>query len=141
MNDPVFHFYLQDHGKLWSSLRSSHRLTLNADGEPVLGPEASSGYFTIGAGTIELSGPSVLFLNANTTVSTSFKPLTLSSTATTTNWALEGDTIITTTPRELNFLACSTSEPNFYSLFLQTGNDQPAGASCSMQTLHLPCLC
>lgn len=141
MNDPVFHFYLQNHGKLQPSLLSCRRLTLIVDGQPVLGPEASAGYFTIGAGTIELSGQTPLFLNANTTASTSFKPLTLASTATTTNWALEGDTIITTNPRELNFLACSTSDPNFYSLFLQTGNDQPTGASCSMQTLHLPCLC
>lgn len=107
----------------------------------MLGPETSSGYFTISGGTIKLSGATPLYLNENTTATTSYKPLTLDATAKTTDWQLEGDTIITNSPRELNFIACATSDANFYSLFLQTGNDQPAGATCSMQTLHLPCLC
>ncbi|TBU33780.1 hypothetical protein BD309DRAFT_851422, partial [Dichomitus squalens] len=122
---PVYHFYLQ-----------------NNDGTPVLGPEASSGYFTIG-NTISLNNAdgSKLYLNLNETVSTSYIPLTLDAVATTTDWALEGDTIITTDPRELNFLACATSDSNYYDVYLQTGNDAPTGSSCSAATLHLPCLC
>ncbi|KAF9452397.1 carbohydrate-binding module family 1 protein [Macrolepiota fuliginosa MF-IS2] len=125
VQDPVFHFYLQNNG-----------------GKPQLGPEASSGYFTV-SGTISLnqSSGSKLYLNVNTSASTSYKPLTLDATATTTDWGLEGDTIITTAPRQLNFIACATSNPSFYDLYLQTGNDTPSGASCTLQTIHLPCLC
>ena len=103
-----------------------------ADGQVVLGPESSSGYFTISGGTILLNGASRLYLNEDATATTSYKALTFNSTAITTDWQLEGDTIITTSPRELNFLACATSDPNYYSVFLQTGNDQPTGQSCSM---------
>ena len=71
----------------------------------------------------------------------SYKPLSLDAVATTTDWGLEGDTIITTNPRQLNFLACATSDANFYDVYLQTGSDTPAGGSCSLATLHLPCLC
>ncbi|KAI0699250.1 hypothetical protein BC835DRAFT_1503416 [Cytidiella melzeri] len=124
VNDPVFHFYLQEY-----------------EGQVMLGPEASSGYFTISGGTIQLTGATPLFLNEDTAASTSYKPLTFNSTAITTDWQLEGDTIITTTPRELNFMACATSDANYYTVSLQTGNDMPAGESCSMQSLHLPCLC
>ena len=108
----------------------------------MLGPEASSGYFTIGS-TITLNNAdgSKLFLNVDDSVATSYKPLTLDAVATTTDWGLEGDTIITTAPRELNFLACATNDTSVYDVFLQTGNDSPAGASCSLATLHLPCLC
>ncbi|PPR07425.1 hypothetical protein CVT26_013741, partial [Gymnopilus dilepis] len=111
-------------------------------GVPVLGPESSAGLFSIG-GTITLNqaSGSKVFLNVNTTVSTSYQPLTFGTTATTTDWALEGDTIITTSPRQLNFLACATSSSSLYNVYLQTGNDSPAGQSCSLQTLHLPCLC
>ncbi|KIP10870.1 hypothetical protein PHLGIDRAFT_64750, partial [Phlebiopsis gigantea 11061_1 CR5-6] len=123
VTDPVFHFYLQ-----------------NYDGQPVLGPEASSGYFTID-GTIQLTDGSGLFLNADVNATTSYKSLTFDTAATTTDWQLEGDTIITSNPRELNFIACATSDANYYTLYLQYGNDQPAGATCSMQSLHLPCLC
>ena len=108
----------------------------------MLGPESSSGYFTIGS-TISLSGAdgSKLFLNLNSSAPTSYKPLTLDAVATTTTWGLEGDTIINTAPRQLNFLACSTTDRTVYDVFLQTGNDSPTGASCSLATLHLPCLC
>ena len=112
------------------------------DGQVVLGPESSSGYFTIGSSiTLNSASGSQQFLNVQTNATTSYKPLTFDAKAATTDWQLEGDTIITTTPRELNFLACATSDPNFFNVFLQYGNDQPAGASCSMQSLHLPCLC
>ncbi|KAJ3570368.1 hypothetical protein NP233_g4451 [Leucocoprinus birnbaumii] len=124
VTNPVFHFYLQNNG-----------------GKPQLGPEASSGYFTI-SGSIALNGgSSKLYLNVNNTVTTSYKPLTLGTTASTTNWGLEGDTIIITNPRQLNFIACATSNPSYYDVYLQTGNDTPSGASCTLQTLHLPCLC
>ncbi|KAJ8468915.1 hypothetical protein ONZ45_g17069 [Pleurotus djamor] len=123
VENPVYHFYLQNNG-----------------GVPALGPESSSGYFTLGSSiSLNNADGSNLFLNINQT-STSYKPLTLGTTATTTNWGLEGDTIITVSPRQLNFLACSTSNPSFYDVFLQTGNDSPAGRSCSMATMHLPCL-
>ncbi|KAH8107924.1 hypothetical protein BXZ70DRAFT_22256 [Cristinia sonorae] len=123
--DPVFHLYLQ-----------------SFNGKPVLGPEASSGSFTIGK-TIALNNAdgSKLFLNENESASTSYKALTLDKVATTTDWGLEGDTIITTAPRQLNFLACSSSTTGFFDLFLQEGNDVPAGKTCSLISLHLPCLC
>ncbi|KAI0061856.1 hypothetical protein BV25DRAFT_1804913 [Artomyces pyxidatus] len=123
--DPVYHFYLQNQG-----------------GVPVLGPEGSSGYFTIGD-TITLNNAdgSSLYLNVNESAPNSYKPLVLSKSATTTDWALEGDTIIETSPRELNFLACATSNANIYNVYLQEGNDNPPGLTCSMVSLHLPCLC
>ncbi|OCH95181.1 hypothetical protein OBBRIDRAFT_788651 [Obba rivulosa] len=123
--DPVYHFYLQDD-----------------DGTPVLGPESSSGYFTID-GTITLNSldGSQLFLNVDENATTSYKPLSLDATATTTDWGLEGDTIITTDPRQLNFLACPTSDADVFDVYLQEGNDQPTGATCSLVSLHLPCLC
>ncbi|KAI0630393.1 hypothetical protein C8Q77DRAFT_1280451 [Trametes polyzona] len=122
---PVYHFYLQNDG-----------------GKPVLGPESSSGYFTIGS-TISLDGAdgSKLYLNIDEGAATSYKPLSFDTTASTTDWGLEGDTIITTAPRQLNFLACSTSDPDVYDVFFQEGNDTPSGASCTLVTLHLPCLC
>lgn len=108
----------------------------------MLGPEASSGYFTIGS-TISLNGGAdgTLYLNLNSSAATSYKPLTLDAVATTTDWGLEGDTIITTAPRQLNFLACATSDASFFDVYLQTGNDTPTSGSCSLATLHLPCLC
>ncbi|PSR74614.1 hypothetical protein PHLCEN_2v9680 [Hermanssonia centrifuga] len=116
-DDPVYHFYLQSN-----------------DGAVMLGPEASSGYFTI-SNTISLNNPdgSELYLNLDTSATTSYVPLSFDPTATTTDWALEGDTIITSDPRQLNFLVCATSDPNFYSVYLQNGNDQPAGATCTYQ--------
>ncbi|KAF8906539.1 hypothetical protein CPB84DRAFT_1822831 [Gymnopilus junonius] len=125
VTDPVYHFYLQISGGL-----------------PVLGPESSAGLFTIGS-TITLnqaSGPK-LFLNINSTESTSYQPLTFGTTAITTDWALEGDTLVTTAPRQLNFLACATSSTTIYDLYLQVGNDSPPRQSWTPQTLHLPCLC
>jgi len=111
-------------------------------GAPVLGPAASGGYFTI-SGSISLNNAdgSKLYLNINETAATSYKPLAFGKTATTTDWGLEGDTIITTNPRQLNFLNCATSNTNIWSLYLQEGNDQPTGQTCSMTSLHLPCLC
>ncbi|KAF8161088.1 hypothetical protein B0H34DRAFT_365708 [Crassisporium funariophilum] len=122
---PVFHFYLQ-----------------NSGGVPVLGPEASSGKFTIG-GTISLNQPdgTKLYLNLDNSGTASYKPLTFGTTATTTNWGLEGDTIITTNPRQLNFIACASSVSTIYNIYLQNGNDMPTGKSCTLQTIHLPCLC
>jgi len=123
--DPVYHFYLQ-----------------NSGGVPVLGPEASSGYFTI-SNTITLNQPggSQLFLNLNASSTASYQALSFGTTAITTDWGLEGDTIITTAPRQLNFLACATSDPTIYNLLLQTGNDTPPGQTCTLVTIHLPCLC
>lgn len=123
--DPTFHFYLQ-----------------NDEGVPVLGPEASSGYFTID-GTIALNGAdgTSLYLNVDESAATSYKALTFDSAAVTTDWGLEGDTIITTSPRQLNFLACATSDATVYDVYLQEGNDTPSGQTCSLTSLHLPCLC
>ena len=108
----------------------------------MLGADESSGYFTIGA-TITLNNPDCtsLFMNVLTDATPSYKPVTFNTTAVTTDWALEGDTIITTDPRQLNFLACATSDASFFDVYLQTGNDTPSGGSCSLATLHLPCLC
>lgn len=123
VQDPVYHFYLQNKG-----------------GVPVLGAEASSGYFTIGK-TIALTGSPTLYLNISPDTSKSYQALMFNSTAITMDWGLEGDTIITTSPRQLNFIACSTSDPTIYNVFLQNGNDSPAGTTCTMVTMHLPCLC
>ncbi|RDB16949.1 Endo-1,4-beta-xylanase C [Hypsizygus marmoreus] len=125
VQNPVFHFYLQ-----------------NSGGNPVLGPESSSGRFTLGS-TISLNSAtgSKLYLNIDNSGSQSYKALTFGASATTTNWGLEGDTIITTSPRQLNFIACATSSSTVYDVYLQQGNDTPAGKSCTLVTLHLPCLC
>lgn len=125
VTSPVFHLYLQ-----------------NYKDQPVLGPESSSGYFIIGS-TIQLTSTPPLYLNVGN-ATTSYKPLFFNTTAAFSGWALEGDTIITgqksTYGRQLNFLACSTSTSGYYSLYLQTGNDSPS-SGCSLQTIHLPCLC
>lgn len=144
VQDPVFHFYLQSQSESsFPSYFLSNLLSWKCiGGSPVLGPEASSGYFTI-SGSISLNNDdgSQLYLNVNETATTSYKSLSLDSTATTTDWGLEGDTIITTAPRQLNFLACATSDATIYSVYLQEGNDTPAGSTCTLVTLHLPCLC
>ncbi|KAJ4481237.1 hypothetical protein J3R30DRAFT_2424303 [Lentinula aciculospora] len=123
--DPTFHFYLQDN-----------------NGSAVLGPESSSGYFTIGS-TISIPGDSgTLYLNVDSSDTTvSYQALTFGPTAVTADWGLEGDTIIETDPRQLNFLTCATSDASVYSLYLQTGNDSPSGQTCSLTSLHLDCLC
>ncbi|KIK65182.1 carbohydrate-binding module family 1 protein [Collybiopsis luxurians FD-317 M1] len=123
--DPTYHFYLQ-----------------NSNGSAVLGPESSSGYFTIGS-TISFPGTNgTLYLNLDTSdTSVSYQPVVFGSTAITTDWGLEGDTIIETNPRQLNFLACATSNAQVYSVYLQTGNDNPPGQTCSLTSLHLDCLC
>ncbi|MBE3041627.1 hypothetical protein IMZ48_03415 [Candidatus Bathyarchaeota archaeon] len=42
---------------------------------------------------------------------------------------------------ELNFVVCEL-DGGFWEVFLQTGNDEPSGQTCSnQQTIHLPCLC
>ncbi|KAJ3873622.1 hypothetical protein F5051DRAFT_418732 [Lentinula edodes] len=118
-------------------------LYLHIDGTAVLGPESSSGYFTIGT-TISLPGDdgTTLYLNVDTSDTTvSYQALTFGPTAVTTDWGLEGDTIIETDPRQLNFLNCATSDATVYSLYLQTGNDSPTGQTCSLTSLHLDCLC
>ncbi|KAF8311945.1 hypothetical protein DL93DRAFT_2082582 [Clavulina sp. PMI_390] len=126
--DPVYHFYLQ-----------------NDAGTAVLGPEDSGAYFVFNSdGSLSISG-SGLYLNlANTT--SSYPQLTMGSTATFFGWGLEGDTIITTTTsafgRQLNFLACTTSDTTRYSVYLELGTGAPVGATCSQYiSLHLPCLC
>ncbi|ERS96657.1 hypothetical protein HMPREF1624_06866 [Sporothrix schenckii ATCC 58251] len=126
--DPVFHFYLQAHPKNASQV--------------VLGPEATSEYFTIG-GSIQSTNTS-RYLNIGGD-STSYKTLTLDAAASTTAWQLEGDTIITSTAstygRQLNFLVCKI-DGGFWQVYLQTGSATPSGKTCSnYQSLHLPCLC
>ncbi|KAJ1302678.1 hypothetical protein OPQ81_002994 [Rhizoctonia solani] len=127
VQDPVYHLYLQDSG-----------------GVPVLASESTSGRFIINGSIALISGSTNLYLNINAST-TSYKPLTFGATASTINWGLEGDTIITTNAspygRQLNFLACTTSTTGSYRVYLQTGNDMPGGTSCSTITLHLPCLC
>jgi len=108
----------------------------------MLGPESSSGRFTVG-GTIALNSASgsKLYLNIDNSEAQSCKALTFGTTATTTDWGLEGDTIITTSPRQLNFIACPGSTASFYNVYLQQGNDTPLGKTCTLVTMHLPCLC
>ncbi|KAH9907830.1 hypothetical protein F4778DRAFT_777207 [Xylariomycetidae sp. FL2044] len=109
------------------------------------GPEASSEYFEI-AGTIQsTNSSSYLNIAATDGETTSYKTLALAEAGDTDAWALEGDTIITTTGsaygRQLNFLVCQLAG-EYWQVYLQTGADTPAGKTCSnFQTLHLPCLC
>ncbi|KAI6092932.1 hypothetical protein F4821DRAFT_253676 [Hypoxylon rubiginosum] len=111
---------------------------------PVMGPEASSEYFDI-AGSIQSTNTSA-FLNIGADA-TSYKTLTFADAGTTTAWALEGDTIITSTGssygRQLNFLVCQLAGASqYWQVYLQTGSETPAGRTCSnYQSLHLPCLC
>ncbi|KAH7393161.1 hypothetical protein BKA64DRAFT_675437 [Cadophora sp. MPI-SDFR-AT-0126] len=135
VQSPIFHLYLQT---LPSSKTSSTPI-------PVMGPESTSEYFTIGS-TIQ-SVNSSLYLNIGEKVGgKSFLPLSFAKTANTTAWGLEGDTVITVTAstygRQLNFLACNSKTSGYYDLYLQTGSDVPSGVTCSnYQTIHTPCLC
>ncbi|KAI3400153.1 hypothetical protein diail_4385 [Diaporthe ilicicola] len=110
VQDPIFHFYLQSYpknGKFMTSspMRGARRktgsmtsqcdtffLTCETASIAVMGPESSSEYFNIN-GSIQSTNTS-LYLNVGSD-STSYKTLTLGSTASTSAWALEGDTIIT----------------------------------------------
>ncbi|CAE6455180.1 unnamed protein product, partial [Rhizoctonia solani] len=78
VQDPVYHLYLQ-----------------NSGGIPVLASESSSGRFIINSSIALISGSTNLYLNINAST-TSYKPLAFDTTASTINWGLEGDTIITT---------------------------------------------
>ncbi|KAH8828148.1 hypothetical protein DL96DRAFT_1709439 [Flagelloscypha sp. PMI_526] len=110
----IYHLYLQNHG-----------------GKPQLGPEATEDYWTIG--NTLLDNNSTLYLNVDRTVSTTYKPLSLGATATTTTWGLEGDTIIATNPRQNNFVACPTTNSSFWDLYLQEGNVVPSSTSALLQ--------
>ncbi|KAG6359323.1 hypothetical protein INS49_012844 [Diaporthe citri] len=107
-----------------------------------MGPEASSEFFNIN-GSIQSANTS-LYLNVGSD-STSYKTLTFGTAASTSAWALEGDTIITAQSsswgRQLNFLACKL-DGDYWQVYLQTGSATPSGGTCSnYQSLHLPCLC
>jgi hypothetical protein len=78
VEDPIYYLYLQ-------ALPSSKST-------PVMGPVATSEYFVIGD-TIQ-STNTLMYLNIGTST-TSYLPLSFNSTASTTAWRLEGDTIIT----------------------------------------------
>ncbi|PVG04888.1 hypothetical protein CPB86DRAFT_803597 [Serendipita vermifera] len=121
---PVYHLYLQ-----------------LINGKPLLGPEATSGYFVYGTTVaLVMADKSKLYLNVDTSVSTSYKPLSFSTTATTTNWNMSGDTFRVGNTQ--NFVVCSISGSSNYELWLQTGSDMPSGRSCTNYvTIHLPCLC
>ncbi|KAI1339942.1 hypothetical protein F5Y15DRAFT_59916 [Xylariaceae sp. FL0016] len=129
---PIFHYYLQAYPQ---------DPTI-----PVMGPEASSEYYTIG-GAIQSANSSAYLNIGNDT--TSYKTLSFGAAETTDAWALEGDTIITGTGssygRQLNFLVCQLSGSGgtgYWQVFLQTGSETPAGKTCSnFQSLHLPCIC
>ncbi|KAG9100074.1 hypothetical protein FS749_016343 [Ceratobasidium sp. UAMH 11750] len=128
VQDPIYHLYLQ-----------------NSGGTAVLASEATSGRFVIGGSIALVSSSPTQYLNI-VSATTSYKPLVFNSTATTTGWGLEGDTIITTNSspwgRQLNFLACATSTSGTYKVYFQTGSDVPSGQSCTNYvSLHLPCLC
>ena len=152
VQSPIFHLYLQSFP--------------TANSTPVMGPEATSEYFTIGSSIQSLN--SSLFLNIGPGTGKSYLPLSLDTVPTTTAWGLEGDTVITTAASsygrrkltilrncefsdsgsrlmdriELNFLACNSATTGYYTLYLQKGSDTPSGQNCSnYQTIHTPCLC
>ncbi|KAF8859662.1 hypothetical protein BDZ45DRAFT_589609, partial [Acephala macrosclerotiorum] len=128
---PIFHLYLQ-------SLPTSKST-------PVMGPESSSEYFNLGSTIQSLN--SNMYLNIGNKVDgKSYLPLSFRTTSNTTAWALEGDTVITSTGstdgRQLNFLACESGTNGYYAIYLQTESDTPSGVTCSnYQTIHTPCLC
>ncbi|KAI0479139.1 hypothetical protein GGR56DRAFT_633592 [Xylariaceae sp. FL0804] len=131
--DPVYHYYLQAYPQDPSV--------------PVMGPVGSSEYFNI-SGSIQSTNTSSYLNIMGAVGGASYLTLAFNKTATTTAWALEGDTIITSTSssygRQLNFLACQLDDGDYWQIYLQTGSDVPSGggATCSnYQTLHLPCLC
>lgn len=79
---PIFHLYLQP-------LPSNKSV-------PVMGPEASSEYYNLGA-TIQSTNTS-MYLNIGTSPDgKSYLPLSFGAQSTGSPWALEGDTIITAT--------------------------------------------
>jgi len=127
--DPVYHLYLQNQG-----------------GAAVLGPESTDGRFNVSS-TIILNSPTggaPLYLNI-ASGNASYLPVSFGTTASTTGWALEGDTIITSQSspwgRQLNFIVCQATG-GFWDIYLQIGNGQPAGQNCTGDiSLHLPCLC
>ncbi|KAK9772346.1 hypothetical protein AB5N19_13100 [Seiridium cardinale] len=128
VQDPIFHYYLQ-------AYPSDSSIA-------VMGPDTSSEYFDID-GTIQ-SANTTRYLNIGSET-TSYKTLTFGNSSTTDAWALEGDTIITSTGstwgRQLNFLACQL-DTTYWQIYFQTGSDVPSGETCSnYQSLHLPCLC
>lgn len=128
VQDPVFHLYLQ-----------------NANGTAVLGPEASSGRFTIGGSIALNGGPAPLYLNVGSE-STSYRSLSFGAAPSFAGWGLEGDTIITTTSstygRQLNFVACpAAGASGTFKVFLQLGSDVPSAGCANFVSLHLPCLC
>ncbi|KAI0156368.1 hypothetical protein GGR57DRAFT_79268 [Xylariaceae sp. FL1272] len=150
VSSPIFHYYLQaspQNGMSSVCLVYSPVCTcpvLWPASIPVMGPESSSEYFTIDSGSIQSTNTSAYLAIGSD--STSYKTLTLSSTASAPGWALEGDTIITGTSstwgRQLNFLVCQMGSADYWRVYLQTGSDTPSGSSCSnYQSLHLPCLC
>ncbi|KAI0885404.1 uncharacterized protein GGS22DRAFT_143296 [Annulohypoxylon maeteangense] len=128
VTSPIFHYYLQAYPQ--------------DPIIPVMGPESSSEYFNIGS-TIQSTNTSA-YLNIGDD-STSYKTLTFADAGSTDAWALEGDTIITSTGssfgRQLNFLVCQLSG-SYWQVYLQMGSETPSGKTCSnYQSLHLPCLC
>ncbi|KAF3916624.1 hypothetical protein ABW20_dc0104072 [Dactylellina cionopaga] len=126
---PVYHKYLQ-----------------NMDGTAILGPEGTQAKFIISGGTIRMSGTG-LYLNLDTSATTSYKALSFGTTATFSGWGLEGDTIITTQTsqlgRQLNYVMCGPVGSDSYVVYLQTGSQLPPGpGTCTNYlTMHLPCLC
>ncbi|KAI1800153.1 hypothetical protein F4811DRAFT_557102 [Daldinia bambusicola] len=133
VQSPIFHYYLQAYPEDPSTRAASI---------PVMGPEHSSEYFSIG-GWMQSVNTS-LFLNIGND-KTSYKTLTFAEATVTDAWGLEGDTIITSQGsnygRQLNFLVCKLTG-DYWQVYLQTGSETPAGRTCSnYQSLHLPCLC
>ncbi|KIM34247.1 carbohydrate-binding module family 1 protein [Serendipita vermifera MAFF 305830] len=120
---PVYHLYLQ-----------------NIGGKPRLGPEATSGYFVYGTtvGLVMADG-SKLYLNVDMSVSTSYKPISFGTTATTTNWGLSGDTFRVGNTQ--NLLVCPVSGSSAYDIYLQTGSEMLSSSCTNYITMHLPCLC
>lgn len=74
------------------------------------------------------------------TASTSYKPVSFGASATSAEWSMSGDTLVF--DGQQNFLVCPISGSANYELFLQTGDDTPAGEDCTdWITIHLDCLC
>ncbi|KAK6508781.1 hypothetical protein TWF481_003551 [Arthrobotrys musiformis] len=111
---PVYHKYLQ-----------------NLDGKAILGPEGSQAKFVISGGTIQMTGTG-LYLNIDTTATTSYKALSFGTAPNFSGWGLEGDTIITTQSsqfgRQLNYVMCGPVGTDSYVVYLQTGSQLPSGS-------------
>ena len=108
------------------------------DGQPVLGPEAGAGFFTIG-NSISLNGPSgpSTYLDINTSATTEYLPVYYSplENVRTESWRTLGDTILD--GNNPNFVVCPVNnKPGYLTFYLQEGIQSPSESCTNFVTIH-----